>query len=111
MNLRRCQKTLVSRTLRWTNLVAWVVPLAVSQPIPNSAAELYAYYSHVDSGELSKSGYYWYSGSSVKRGLYMGDTLYTVSDMYVKANDLSTMGAVSSLQIGNGTNDYGGRVY
>ena len=62
MNLRRCQKVLVSRTLRWTNLVAWVVPLAVSQPIPNSAAELYAYYSRVDSGEpfekFSRTGDY-----------------------------------------------------
>ncbi|MFA6907550.1 MAG: beta-propeller domain-containing protein [Candidatus Micrarchaeia archaeon] len=56
-----------------------------------------------DEGEFAKSGYYWYSDSNVKRALYMDGTLYTVSDMYVKANDLSTLQAVSSLQIGNGT--------
>ena len=62
--------------------------------------------SHTDSGDLAKSGYYWYSSSSVKRALYMDSTLYTVSDMFVKANDLSTLGAISSLQIGNDTNGY-----
>jgi len=65
--------------------------------------------SHTDSGEFAKSGYYWYSSSSVKRALYMDSTLYTVSDMYVKANDLGTLQAISSLQIGNGTNQ--GRYY
>jgi len=66
--------------------------------------------SHAESGDLEKSGYYWYNSASVKRALYMDDTLYTVSDMYVKANDLSTLGTVSSLQIGNETN-YGRRYY
>jgi inhibitor of cysteine peptidase len=32
--------------------------------------------------------YYWYDASNVKRSLYIGDTLYTISDRYVKANDL-----------------------
>ncbi|MFA5930361.1 MAG: beta-propeller domain-containing protein [Candidatus Micrarchaeia archaeon] len=64
-----------------------------------------------DEGEFAKSGYYWYSNSNVKRALYMDSTLYTVSDMYVKANGLGTLAAVSSLQIGNGTGGYGGRVY
>jgi hypothetical protein len=58
--------------------------------------------SHADKGELAKSGYYWYSSSSVKRALYMDGTLYTVSDAYVKANDLGTLAGISSLQIGNG---------
>ena len=62
--------------------------------------------SHAESGDFAKSGYYWYSNSNVKRALYMDSTLYTVSDTYVKANDLSTLGEISSLQIGNGTNDY-----
>ena len=66
--------------------------------------------SHTDSDEFAKSGYYWYSGSSVKRALYMDSTLYTVSDIYVKANDLGTLQAISSLQIGNETG-YGGRYY
>jgi uncharacterized secreted protein with C-terminal beta-propeller domain len=57
--------------------------------------------SHADSGEFAKSGYYWYSNSNVKRALYMDSTLYTVSDTYVKANDLGTLQAISSLQIGD----------
>ena len=59
--------------------------------------------SHASSSELAKSGYYWYSSASVKRALYMDNTLYTVSDMYVKANDLGTLAPISSLQIGNST--------
>ncbi len=63
--------------------------------------------SHADSSELAKSGYYWYSSSSVKRALYMDDTLYTVSDMYIKANGLSTLEGISSLQIGNDSTSRG----
>ncbi|MGV8172350.1 MAG: beta-propeller domain-containing protein, partial [Candidatus Woesearchaeota archaeon] len=33
--------------------------------------------------------YYWYDSTNVRRSLYIGDTLYTISDKYVKANDLS----------------------
>jgi len=65
--------------------------------------------SHTDGSELAKSGYYYYSGSSVKRALYMDSALYTVSDMYVKANDLSTLAPISSLQIGSSTS--GGYAY
>ncbi|MCX6771916.1 MAG: beta-propeller domain-containing protein [Candidatus Micrarchaeota archaeon] len=66
--------------------------------------------SHADPEGFAKSGeYYWGSGTSVKRALYMDGTLYTVSDTYVKANNLSTLGAISSLQIGNSTN--GGYAY
>jgi inhibitor of cysteine peptidase len=32
--------------------------------------------------------YYWFDASNVKRSLYIGDVLYTLSDRYVKANDL-----------------------
>ena len=69
---------------------------------PDNGFVLRGTVSHADKGELAKSGYYWYSSSSVKRALYMDGTLYTVSDAYVKANDLGTLAGISSLQIGNG---------
>jgi len=33
--------------------------------------------------------YYWFDATNVKRSLYIEDTLYTISDKYVKANDLN----------------------
>ena len=65
--------------------------------------------SHADSADLAKSGSYYWSGSSVKRGLYMDDVLYTVSDDYVLANNLNTLVPISSVRVGNST--YGGYVY
>lgn len=64
--------------------------------------------SHVDDDSLGKSGDYYWSGASVKRSLYMDDYLYTVSDMYVKANQLPSLFGLSSVQIANGTYGYYG---
>ena len=57
--------------------------------------------THASQGDLMKSGEYFLSDSSVKRSLYMGSSLYTVSDRYVKANDLSTLAPISSVDFGS----------
>jgi inhibitor of cysteine peptidase len=77
---------------------------------PEDGFKLRGTVSHADEADLAKSGDYYWSGNNVQRCLYMGDYLYTVSDNYVKANDLGTLGAVSTVKIGNSTN-YGYRYY
>lgn len=57
--------------------------------------------THASQDDLLKSGEYFRSQSSVKRSLYMGSYLYTLSDQYVKANDLATVAPISSVQISN----------
>ncbi len=48
--------------------------------------------SHASAEDLAKSGEYYYgSGIDVVRSAYMDDVLYTISDRYVKANDLGTL--------------------
>jgi uncharacterized secreted protein with C-terminal beta-propeller domain len=60
--------------------------------------------SHADPSALQKSGEYYYGNNdNVQRSLYMDNALYTVSDKYVKANDLGTLAPISSLQYANGT--------
>lgn len=64
--------------------------------------------SHADEGSFQRSGWYYYgSGTEVQRSLYMDDVLYTVSDKYVKANDLGTLEEISSVQVGDDNQDYG----
>jgi uncharacterized secreted protein with C-terminal beta-propeller domain len=75
---------------------------------PESGFTLMGTVSHVDDDSLGKSGDYYWSGASVKRSLYMDDYLYTVSDMYVKANQLPSLFGLSSVQIANGTYGYYG---
>ena len=55
--------------------------------------------SHGSQEDLMKSGYY-YGGPAVHRSAYIGDTLYTISDSFVMANDLATLNeqAVVSLE-------------
>jgi len=57
--------------------------------------------THASQDDLLKSGEYFWSQSSVKRSLYMDNYLYTLSDQYVKANDLATIAPISSVQISN----------
>jgi uncharacterized secreted protein with C-terminal beta-propeller domain len=55
--------------------------------------------SHVDDGsEFMKSGYYYYSSSySVKRSLYINDTLYTISDKKIEMNDLENLTSINRI--------------
>jgi inhibitor of cysteine peptidase len=56
--------------------------------------------THMDNGDdLLKSGYYFYSGYSVKRSLYIDDMLYSISDMKVKINDLTSLEPVNEVKL------------
>ncbi|MDR6551661.1 beta-propeller domain-containing protein [Paenibacillus qinlingensis] len=48
--------------------------------------------SHLSKEELQKAGQHFYAGDKqVERVLYIGDTLYTISNGFIKANDLTTL--------------------
>ena len=56
--------------------------------------------THVeDADEFMKSGYYYYSEFAVKRGLYIEDMLYTISDANVKISDLATLETVNEVRM------------
>jgi len=64
--------------------------------------------SHANETDLLKSGDYFQSCSNVVRSAYIGDTLYTISDSKVLANDLLTMNSVSGLTLSECVaNNYG----
>jgi uncharacterized secreted protein with C-terminal beta-propeller domain len=56
--------------------------------------------THLDDGEILKSGYYFESKHSVKRALYINDVLYTLSEGLVKANDIPTLQELNALDLG-----------
>jgi len=53
--------------------------------------------SHADEEEFLKSGYY--SPYSVKRSLYIGGVLYTVSDKMIKMNDLDDLEYINKVEL------------
>jgi inhibitor of cysteine peptidase len=55
--------------------------------------------THAEPETLEKSGWYWYSDSSVQRSLYMGDNLYTVSQTMVKANSLADLSELKAIKL------------
>jgi inhibitor of cysteine peptidase len=55
--------------------------------------------THLKSADLLKSGYYFDSPYSVKRALYIGDVLYTVSDKMIKLNSLDTLAEIGKVQL------------
>jgi len=101
-------------------LVAKIVPSEYSDGVPANAYGEYvwqgAYVLRVsvekgievlgrithleDEGEILKSGYYFDSKYSVKRALYINDALYTISEGKIKANDISTLKELKSLELG-----------
>jgi inhibitor of cysteine peptidase len=55
--------------------------------------------THLSKDDLTKAGMYGYDYSkTVRRILYAGNTLYTLSDHMLKANDFSTLNPVGSLE-------------
>lgn len=52
-----------------------------------------------DNSDLLKSGYYFYSGYSVQRSLYIENVLYTISNMKVKMNTLDSLTEINSIEI------------
>jgi len=56
--------------------------------------------SHLeDNVDLLKSGYYFYSSYAVKRALYIGNVLYTVSDKKIKMNNLETLQEINEVDL------------
>jgi len=56
--------------------------------------------THMDNADdLLKSGYYFYSEYSVKRSLYIEDMLYSISDLKVKINDLTSLEPVNEINL------------
>ena len=54
--------------------------------------------SHADNS-TNNSYYYWYGSYSVRRSMYTGNVLYTISDSKIKMNDLSTLGEINSVKL------------
>lgn len=63
--------------------------------------ELKGKITHVkDPDSFKKSGYYYFgSGDMVKRSLYIGQVLYTVSDSFVKANSLADLSEIKTVNL------------
>lgn len=51
----------------------------------------------IDHDDNASQDYYY--NSAVQRSLFMDDTLYTISQKMVKANDLSTLSKISSVEL------------
>ncbi len=47
--------------------------------------------------DLMRSGYYFFSPYSVKRALYIGDVLYTISDKKIKMNNLENLDEINAV--------------
>ncbi|MBI3034120.1 beta-propeller domain-containing protein [Candidatus Woesearchaeota archaeon] len=65
----------------------------------NGGFKLKGKITHVEDDSLEKSGYYYSSPYSVKRALYIDNTLYTVSDKLIKANDLGSMEETARIKL------------
>ena len=62
--------------------------------------ELKGRVTHYDEDEVAKkSGYYFYGDKNVMRSLYMDDILYTFSNLILKANDLSDLDEINSVDL------------
>ena len=73
--------------------------------------ELQGRISHVTEDEELKSGYYYNWQTRIKRSLFMDDTLYTLSDFRLKANDLADdLKEINLLKLGSDYYVYGGDV-
>lgn len=56
--------------------------------------------SHASQEDLSKLGDYYYGyGTDVERSAYIGETLYTISQKWVKANSLQTLAEEGTVQL------------
>ncbi|MCX8175147.1 MAG: beta-propeller domain-containing protein [Candidatus Micrarchaeota archaeon] len=70
--------------------------------ISQNSIELRGRISHATDQELKKMrSHFWEFAVPVSRSLYMDNYLYTISDRYVKANDLLSLAPISSVQVAN----------
>jgi uncharacterized secreted protein with C-terminal beta-propeller domain len=64
--------------------------------------ELKGKISHYDSDEaFQKSGYYFDGQNSIRRSLYIDNTLYTLSDSRLQANDLDSLDTIKKVNFDN----------
>lgn len=62
--------------------------------------ELRGKITHLDNADYQNAGYSWYgSEKNIQRVLFIGDTLYTVSQAKIKANDLQTLAPKNQLKL------------
>ena len=54
--------------------------------------------NHSDNNNDNSYGYYGYNSDAVKRSLYIENILYTLSNKYLKMNDLSDVEEVNNLK-------------
>jgi uncharacterized secreted protein with C-terminal beta-propeller domain len=52
-----------------------------------------------DNASLINSGYYFYSDYSIKRSLYIDDTLYTISNKKIKMNNLTNLEEINDIKL------------
>lgn len=53
-----------------------------------------------DDEQFKKSGWYYYGSKySVKRSLYMGDYLYTISNGMIKMNELDSLDEINKIEL------------
>ncbi|MFH0970145.1 MAG: beta-propeller domain-containing protein [Candidatus Diapherotrites archaeon] len=62
--------------------------------------------THIDSEIDLKSGYYYDYSYQVKRSLYIGDVLYTISDKIIKANHLTDLSEIKLIELSNTPKDF-----
>lgn len=68
---------------------------------PVRGFELRGRITHLDDDELLKAGQFWHNGDRfIRRILYIGDTLYTVSDTAIKASALGDLSEIGMLDTG-----------
>jgi hypothetical protein len=66
---------------------------------PESGFQLRGRVAHADNETLLRGGYYYYSPYSVRRSLYIGDALYTISQGMVKANSLADLSEIKAVKL------------
>lgn len=75
---------------------------------PENGIKLRGRITHETKDDPSNRGYYYDSENRVRRSLYIGDTLYTLSDTKIKANDLSSLKDQGSVSLTE-SSDFCGR--
>ena len=61
--------------------------------------ELRGKITHMDDDDLLNDGFYYYSGYTVQRTLFIENVLYTISSVKVKMNNLETLVELNTIEI------------
>ncbi|UCE96732.1 MAG: beta-propeller domain-containing protein [Candidatus Bathyarchaeota archaeon] len=67
--------------------------------ITSETLELRGNITHIENGTSLQSSYYHYSPYSVKRALYIGNILYTISDMKIKLHSLENLEEIGEIEL------------